>query len=101
MRRTALLLVALAGVMPGSVGGGQSATPRPPTAADSQFFERKVRPLLFERCQGCHSARAGKRRGSLLLDAQAGILAGGDSGPAVVPGRPEESLLIRAVRYQG
>ncbi|HZY90754.1 MAG TPA: PSD1 and planctomycete cytochrome C domain-containing protein, partial [Gemmataceae bacterium] len=74
--------------------------PRPFRAADLQFFEAKVRPVLVERCHGCHSAGAKKQRGGLRLDSRAGTLKGGDSGAAVVPGRPDESLLIKAVRYR-
>jgi hypothetical protein len=63
-----------------------------------EFFEKKVRPLLVENCHRCHSA-ATKQRGNLLLDSRAGLLKGGDDGPAVLPGDPEKSLLIKAVRY--
>ncbi|HEY5315633.1 MAG TPA: PSD1 and planctomycete cytochrome C domain-containing protein, partial [Pirellulales bacterium] len=66
-----------------------------------EFFERKVRPILVERCYSCHSQSARHLQGDLALDARAGILKGGESGPAVVPGKPEESLLVEAVRYQG
>lgn len=69
----------------------------PPTA-DVQFFESKVRPLLVEHCQKCHSTKAKKHKGGLLLDSQAALLKGGDSGPAVVPGQPDKSLVIKAVR---
>src|SRR5262249_41749309 len=71
-----------------------------PTPEDVAFFEAKVRPLLAERCHSCHSTKAGKQRGGLLLDSRAGLRKGGDSGPAGVPGPPEESLRLRAVRHQ-
>jgi hypothetical protein len=64
-----------------------------------EFFETKIRPLLVERCYECHSARAEKLKGGLLLDSKEGVLKGGDSGPVIVPGNPEKSLLIKAVRY--
>jgi hypothetical protein len=64
-----------------------------------QFFERKVRPVLAERCYRCHGEDAKKRRGGLRLDSREAVLRGGDSGPAVVPGRPEKSLLVQAVRH--
>src|SRR3954452_1996527 len=64
-----------------------------------QFFETKVRPVLVEHCYDCHSAQAKKLKGNLLLDTAEGMRKGGDSGPAVVPGKPDESLLIQAVRY--
>jgi Protein of unknown function (DUF1553)/Protein of unknown function (DUF1549)/Planctomycete cytochrome C len=62
-----------------------------------EFFEQKVRPLLSQRCLECHSGVDAK--GSLRLDSKAGLLAGGDTGPAVVPGKPAESLLVDAVNY--
>ena len=70
-------------------------------AADDQavFFENRVRPLLAEHCYSCHSVKAGKDRGGLLLDSRDAALKGGDLGAAIVPGNPEASLLIRAVRY--
>ncbi len=64
------------------------------------FFEKKVRPLLAERCYECHSAAKQKRKGGLTLDTRAGLLKGGDTGPVLVPGDPEKSKLIEAVRYQ-
>src|SRR4051794_37800507 len=60
-------------------------------------FERTVRPLLIERCVSCHGAQ--KQRGGLRLDTAEGPANGGDSGPVVVAGKPDESPLIRAVRY--
>ncbi|MGL4554976.1 MAG: DUF1549 domain-containing protein, partial [Gemmataceae bacterium] len=69
-----------------------------PAGPEADFFESKVRPLLLAKCVGCHTA--GKSRGGLRLDSRAGWAAGGDSGPAVVPGKPDESLLVQAVRYR-
>src|SRR5690349_21653146 len=69
-----------------------------PTPAQAQFFESQIRPLLSNNCHKCHGPD--KQRGRLRLDSRAGILAGGVTGPAVVPGKPRESLLIRAVHYQ-
>lgn len=65
---------------------------------DRDFFESKVRPILVEKCLGCHSAEK-KIRGGLRLDSQAGWAKGGDSGPALTPGKPDESLLIEAIGY--
>ncbi len=62
------------------------------------FFEKKVRPLLAERCMECHSPDK-KVKGGLRLDSREGWAKGGDTGPAVVPGEPDKSLLIEAVRY--
>ncbi len=64
------------------------------------FFEQKVRPALVEHCYECHSAEAKKLKGNLFLDSKAGWQKGGDSGkPIIVPGKPDESLLIRAIRH--
>ena len=63
------------------------------------FFESKVRPILVDNCYGCHAADT-EHNGSLLLDTKAGMLAGGDTGPAVVPGDPAKSLFITAVKYE-
>ena len=62
-----------------------------------EFFENKVRPLLAERCLECHGPE--KHKANLRLDSLAAILKGGDSGPALVPGKPEESLLVQAIGY--
>jgi hypothetical protein len=79
---------------------GASAADAPKlTAAQTEFFESKVRPVLVENCYKCHSAGAEKIKGGLTLDTRDGWLKGGDSGPAIVPGKPDESLLIKAVRY--
>jgi hypothetical protein len=69
------------------------------SAGDKEFFEKKIRPLLIEHCYKCHSAEAKELKGELRLDLKAGWQAGGESGgPAVVPGKPDESPLVRAVR---
>lgn len=70
-----------------------------PTAAGLTFFEKKIRPVLVERCYKCHSAKSEKLKGGLLLDTRAGIRKGGESGHAVVPGDVRGSLLIEAIRY--
>src|SRR5579871_4831066 len=56
----------------------------------SEFFEKQVRPVLVEHCYECHSAGAKKLKGGLRLDSRAGLLKGGDSGPAIVAGQPEQ-----------
>ena len=71
----------------------------PLTPGQLTFFEQRVRPLLIERCYKCHS-EAKKVNGGLRLDSRRGLIEGGDSGPAISAGKPEESLLIKAVRYQ-
>jgi hypothetical protein len=67
--------------------------------AATDFFEKKVRPILVEHCYKCHAAGAKKLGGHLRLDSREAVLKGGDTGPALVPGKPEESLLVAAVRY--
>ncbi|MBJ44415.1 MAG: hypothetical protein CMJ80_14275 [Planctomycetaceae bacterium] len=64
------------------------------------FFERKIRPVLIDKCYGCHAADAKTIHGGLLLDTREGIRHGGDSGPAVTPGNVESSLIIDALRYE-
>ena len=68
--------------------------------ADVEFFETNVRPLLAKHCFECHSADAGELKGGLSLHNRAGWATGGESGAAIVPGKPEESLLIAAVQYE-
>ena len=75
---------------------GRSAEP----AADLDFFEKKIRPVLVEKCYECHSAQAKKVQANLLLDSRDGVRKGGDNGPAVIPGKPEESLILKALRYE-
>ncbi|MEQ8786179.1 MAG: PSD1 and planctomycete cytochrome C domain-containing protein [Pirellulaceae bacterium] len=65
----------------------------------AEFFENKIRPLLSKHCYECHSEAAGEQQGGLLLDREAGWLKGGERDKAVVPGQPDASLLIKAVRY--
>ncbi len=68
--------------------------------AELDFFESKIRPVLIEHCYSCHSAEAEEVEGGLLLETRAGIRRGGESGPTVVPGKPAESLLLSAIRYE-
>jgi hypothetical protein len=69
-----------------------------PTDEQLTFFESRIRPLLVKHCYECHSQEAKDLGGSLLLDSRSGILKGGDTAPPIVPGDPEASLLIKAVR---
>ena len=68
--------------------------------AEIEFFEKKIRPVLIERCYKCHSAESKKLKGKFLLDSREGLLKGGETGPAIVAGKPEKSLLISALRYE-
>lgn len=81
----------------GAAWGGEEAAQR-------EFFERKIRPVLVAKCYQCHSADAAKRgklKGQLQLDQRTALLAGGESGPAVVAGKPAESLLLQALKHDG
>ena len=89
----ALLIVLFVGFARSSVAVGDSVKD------DSKFFEEKVRPLLAEKCWSCHGEKSAQK-GGLRLTSRSAILEGGDSGPAVVTGKPEESALIRAVSYR-
>ncbi len=66
-----------------------------------EHFEKKIRPVLVQHCFKCHSAEAGKKKGGLHLDTREGLRTGGDTGPALVPGDPDASLIIKALRRTG
>src|SRR5690606_30469755 len=68
-----------------------------PSPEEVEFFETHIRPLLADRCFKCHGEQ--KQSGSLRLDGRSLMLTGGDSGPAIVPGQPAQSLLIEAIHY--
>ena len=68
-----------------------------PATAGDEYFEKEVRPLLADRCFKCHGGA--KTRGSLKLTSRDALLQGGDNGPAAVPGKPADSLLIKAVHW--
>ncbi|HKB35466.1 MAG TPA: DUF1549 domain-containing protein, partial [Gemmataceae bacterium] len=91
-----LAALALCFCLPAKLAAADRDTP---DAAALEFFEKKVRPVLVEHCFKCHSTQAKKLRGGLHLDSRQGFLTGGDSGPALVPGQPEKSRIVEAVRY--
>ena len=64
-----------------------------------EFFERRIRPVLVEKCETCHSSQLPEPMGGLRVDSREGLLEGGASGPALVPGSPEQSLVMRALQY--
>ena len=66
-----------------------------------EFFERKIRPVLVKECYACHSKGAKVLKGGLRVDTWEGLAKGGDSGPAIVGGKPDESLLLDALRHEG
>ncbi|MFN7137745.1 MAG: PSD1 and planctomycete cytochrome C domain-containing protein [Limisphaerales bacterium] len=70
-----------------------------PTRAEIEFFENKIRPVLVNRCYKCHSSEGDKLRGDLSVQYREALLTGGSSGPAIIPGNPETSLLIKAIRH--
>jgi hypothetical protein len=91
----------MTGDMTADEGDAMSAPPAAAalTADEVKFFESRIRPILIANCYGCHSTSAGKSKGGLKLDTREASLKGGESGPAIVPGDVDSSLLIRAVRY--
>lgn len=93
------LPVGLAAAPAAGVPQQADAAHREPTAEGIAFFESKVRPLLATHCYSCHANSADRVRGGLKLDSLSAILTGGDSGPSVVPGDPDHSPLVVAVRY--
>lgn len=68
--------------------------------AQKEYFDQQVVPLLKQHCYGCHSHQANQMESDLALDWRSGWSTGGSRGPAIIPGKPEESLLIQAVRHQ-
>jgi hypothetical protein len=90
---------------------GQPAEPPPakgsaagfndkPTPDQVAFFEKKIRPVLIDQCYKCHAADAEKVRGGLLLDTREGVRKGGDSGAVIIPGSPDRSPLVKAIRHK-
>src|SRR5437868_864138 len=82
----------------GLIGPLSPITAAEPSRADLDFFESRIRPILVNHCYKCHSQASEKLKGGLRLDTQADLLKGGNTGPVIVPGHPENSLLIKAVR---
>jgi hypothetical protein len=82
-------------------GAPVSAFVEKPTPEQVEFFERRIRPVFVEHCYECHAGAGTLRaiKGGLLLDSRSGIIRGGDSGPVIVPGDPDHSRLITAIRH--
>lgn len=94
-----ILLVSLSIPLVTSSVRGESTQPDPTeTAARTKFFESRIRPLLAARCFKCHGKE--KQSGGLRVDALSTLLKGGESGAAVVAGKPDESLLVEAIRWE-
>ena len=80
---------------------GALASRAPAADLDPAYFETHVRPVLAERCYKCHSSTSEKLKGGLRLDSREGMLKGGDTGPAIVPGKPEKSILYHRMTLTG
>ena len=80
--------------------GADNAKAVDPTTEGIAFFEKSVRPLFVKHCYKCHSSSKGEDKGGLVLDSQAGWMGGGDSGPAIIPGKITESILIEAIEQK-
>ena len=78
----------------------EAKAPEKMDPAALEFFEKNIRPIFSEHCYKCHSAAEGVSKGGLIMDSRAALLAGGDQGPAVVPGNLKKSLLLVAVHQQ-
>src|SRR5262245_29459843 len=74
-----------------------AADPDRPDAAQIEYFEKNIRPIFIAHCVKCHGPE--KQKGGFRLDTRAAMMAGGDSGAAMVIGKPDESRIIKAVRY--
>jgi hypothetical protein len=77
-----------------------SVSVRADDSAELEFFEKRIRPVLAGHCYQCHSSISPEAKGKLRLDTRAGILKGGESGPAVVPGDSADSLLLSALKHE-
>ena len=97
LRLTAALLASSAPVF--AIDEAAKPLPDGISAGQRDFFERKIRPVLADKCYKCHAEDSEKIRGGLTLDTREGIRRGGDNGPAVEPGNLKESLLIEALHY--
>ena len=99
-----IVLWLVASTSSGLLGQSPGESTPPPETSNSpaetpqyEFFESNIRPALHQHCLACHNEK--KPNGGLALDSRAGWMKGGDSGPAIVPGKPDESLLIRTIRH--
>src|SRR5262245_52518855 len=86
-------------LVPFALAAGPPAPAEDADAGKVEYFEKKIRPVLASHCHSCHSADT-KPAGGLRVDDRNGLLTGGNSGPAIVPGYPEKSLLIRRVTHK-
>jgi hypothetical protein len=94
---TPLTILLLTAACSAAIDAGAPVSEKPDPVG-IEFFEKHIRPVLAEKCYGCHSTEKGKSKGGLLLDTREGIRAGGDTGHAVVPGNVGESVLLKRLR---
>ena len=98
LHRTFSLALVLGSLLTLSTSAVQG-TDVPITAKQTQFFEENIRPMLVQHCYACHGSE--KQKNGLRVDSLEALLTGGDSGPAITLGNPDESLLIEAIEYNG
>jgi len=100
--RSVRLVLSLLGalLLPCSSGFSQELDPDDGQRAKLEFFEKKIRPVLVEHCYECHSAESKTLQGGLSLETAQGLAQGGDSGPALIPEKSDQSLIIQALRYE-
>lgn len=107
MAGTRLLLLVMAVVAVAATAQSAPMTSKPmtsepkPEKSGAEFFEKKIRPILVRHCYECHSGDPKKAKANFVLDTRDGLRKGGESGPVIVPGHPDDSPLIEAVRYEG
>ena len=99
MAKHFLRVAALAMVCAWAPGGEAESAEKKISPAELEFFEKRIRPVLVDSCHSCHSDN--QAMGGLRLDFRGGWQEGGQSGPALVPGNPDRSPLIRAIRHDG
>ena len=98
LHHTVSLALVLGSLLTLSTSAAQG-TEAPITAKQTQFFEENIRPMLVQHCYACHGSE--KQKNGLRVDSLEALLTGGDSGPAITLGKPDESLLIEAIEYNG
>jgi hypothetical protein len=97
--RSPLIIPLVLALVAVSTARASASPPASPEPAAVEFFGKKVRPLLANNCSICDSVETNSK-GGLRVDDRNGLIQGGNSGAAVVPGKPEESLLLQAVRHE-
>ena len=101
-----ILVILFVAAVPGcTVGSAQEVGAKKNVAQtyspkDVEFFEKQILPILKQRCYECHSHESGKAKGGLVLDSRNGWEKGGSEGTAIIPGKPDESLLLESVKYE-